>query len=169
MCVVVFFFALALHSFWSYFSTVLSFCLFILFLGFFMQEYRRGLPFPSPVDHVLSEFFTTTWPSWVALYAWLNFIELDKVVVHVIRLASFLWLWFQSSCPLMPSFSTYHLSGVSLTLDIGDLFRAAPAKHSCCSLPWMWGISSLPWLLKLDVGYLFSAAAPVMHILTRKT
>ena len=27
--------------------------------------------------------------------AWLGFIELDKTVVHVIRLASFLWLWFQ--------------------------------------------------------------------------
>ena len=26
--------------------------------------------------------------------AWLSFIELDKAVVHVIRLASFLWLWF---------------------------------------------------------------------------
>ena len=28
--------------------------------------------------------------------AWLSFIELDKVVVHVIRLVSYLWLWFQS-------------------------------------------------------------------------
>ena len=26
--------------------------------------------------------------------AWLIFMELDKTVVHVIRLASFLWLWF---------------------------------------------------------------------------
>ena len=26
--------------------------------------------------------------------AWLSFIELDKAVVHVIRLTSFLWLWF---------------------------------------------------------------------------
>ena len=31
----------------------------------------------------------------------------------------------------MPSLSTYHLSWVSLTLDIGYLFMAAPAKHSC--------------------------------------
>ena len=38
--------------------------------------------------------------------AWLSFTELDKAVVHVIRLASFLWLWFQSVCPLMPSLST---------------------------------------------------------------
>ena len=39
--------------------------------------------------------------------AWLSFIELDKAVVHVIRLVSFLWLWFQSVCPLMPSLSAY--------------------------------------------------------------
>ena len=34
--------------------------------------------------------------------AWLSFIELDKAVVHLIRLASCLWLWFQSAlwCPL---------------------------------------------------------------------
>ena len=31
------------------------FCLFILFMGFSRQEYWSGLPFPSPVDHVLSE------------------------------------------------------------------------------------------------------------------
>ena len=28
--------------------------------------------------------------------AWLSFTELDKAVVHVIRLVSYLWLWFQS-------------------------------------------------------------------------
>ena len=33
--------------------------------------------------------------------AWLSFIALDKAVVHVIRLVSVLWLWFQSVCPLM--------------------------------------------------------------------
>ena len=37
--------------------------------------------------------------------AWLSFSELDKAVVHVIRLTSFLRLWFQSICPLMPSLS----------------------------------------------------------------
>ena len=38
--------------------------------------------------------------------AWLNFIELDKAVVCVIRLASFLWVWFQCVCHLMPSWNT---------------------------------------------------------------
>ena len=34
--------------------SILSFCLFILFMGFSGQEYWSGLPFPSPVDHILS-------------------------------------------------------------------------------------------------------------------
>ena len=42
--------------------------------------------------------------------AWLSFIEIDKAVVHVIRLASFQWLWFQCVCRLMPSHNTYHLT-----------------------------------------------------------
>ena len=51
----------------------------------------------------------------------------------------------------MPSHNTYHLIWVSLTLDTGYLFMAAPAKCSCCSLPWMRGISSRPALLTLNV------------------
>ena len=47
---------------------VIPFCLFILFMGFSKQECWSGLPFPSPVDHVLSELSTKTHPSWVALY-----------------------------------------------------------------------------------------------------
>ena len=43
----------------SSFST-LSLCLFILFMGFSRQEYWSGLPFPSPVDHILSELSTMT-------------------------------------------------------------------------------------------------------------
>ena len=64
----------------------LSFCLFILFMGFSRQEYWSGLPFPSPVNHILSYLSTMTCRSWVAPWAWLSFIELDKAVVHVIRL-----------------------------------------------------------------------------------
>ena len=98
---------------------------------------------PFPVDHILSDLSTITrrlgWPHTV----WLSFIEFDKAVVCVIRLTSFLWLWFQCVCPLMPCHNTYCLTWVSLTLDVGYLFTAAPAKHSRCSLPWMRGISSL--------------------------
>ena len=66
----------------SSFST-LSFCLFILFMGFSRQEYWSGLPFLFPVDHILSGFSTMTCPSWVAPQAWLGFNELDKAVVLV--------------------------------------------------------------------------------------
>ena len=82
---------------------VLSFCLFILFMEFSRQEYWSGLPFPSPVDHILFDLSTVTPPSWVAPHsvAWFHWVR--QSVVRVIRLASCLRLWFQSVCPLMPS------------------------------------------------------------------
>ena len=80
--------------------TVVSFCLFMLFMGFSRQEYWSGLPFPSPVDHILSELSTMTRLSWVALHGMAHsFIELDKTVVHVISLVNFLWLWFSFCLP----------------------------------------------------------------------
>ena len=63
--------------------SILSFCHFILFIGFSRQEYWSGLPFPSPVDHILLDLSTMTRLSWVAPQAWLSFIELDKAVVLV--------------------------------------------------------------------------------------
>ena len=82
----------------------------------------------------------------------LDFIELDKAVIHVIRLASCLWLWFLSICPLMPSLSAYHHTWVSLTLNVGYLFRAAPAKRSCHPLPWRWSRPSPLLPLTMDMG-----------------
>ena len=80
--------------------SVLLFCLFILFMEFSRQEYWSGLPFPSPVDHISSELSTMICPSWVALHGMAHsFIELDKSVVHVIKLVSFLWLWFSFFLP----------------------------------------------------------------------
>ena len=70
-------------------SGVVSFCLFILFMGFLQQEYWNGLQFPTSMDHVLSQLFTMTCLSWVALHGMAHiFIELckplhhDKVVIH---------------------------------------------------------------------------------------
>ena len=41
-----------------------------------------------------------THPSWVALRGMAHsFTELDKAVVHVVRLVSFLWLWFSFCLP----------------------------------------------------------------------
>ena len=115
--------------------SVISFCLFILFMVFSRQEYWSGLPFPSP-----GPSFCQTSPPWPVHLgwphvAWLGFTELDKAVVHVIRLANCLWLWFQCVYPLMPSLSAYHLTWVSLTLNMGYIFTPAPAKCSRCSWP----------------------------------
>ena len=83
----------------SSFSTI-SLCFFILFMVFSRQECWSGLSFPSPVDHVLSEPTTMTHLSWVALHSMAHgFIELDKVVFHMISLVSFLWLWFSCCLP----------------------------------------------------------------------
>ena len=106
-----------LHSFWSFSSlisssilgiywpgsssfSVLSFCLFILLMWFSRQEYWSGLPFSSSVNHMFSELSTMTRPSWVALHRMAHSsVELDKAVVHEIRLVSFLWLWFSFCLP----------------------------------------------------------------------
>ena len=77
--------------------SILSFCLCILFMGFSRQEYWSGLPFPSPVDIILSELSAMTRPSWVALHGMVpSFIVLDKGVVHVVSLVSF--LGFLATC-----------------------------------------------------------------------
>ena len=63
----------------------------MLLIGFLRQEYWSGLPFPPPVDHVLTELSTMTHPSWEALHGMAySFTELGKVAVHVISLVSFL-------------------------------------------------------------------------------
>ena len=57
--------------------SILSFCLFIPFMGFSRQEYWSGLPFPSPVDCILSDLSTMTRPSWVAPHsmAWFHWVR----------------------------------------------------------------------------------------------
>ena len=108
-----FFLKLFLHSspvaYWaptnlgSSFFSVISFCLFILFMGFSRQEYWSGLLSPSPVDHVLSELSTMTCPSWVPLHGMAHsFIELERLWSMWWSLWLVLWdCGFHSICPLM--------------------------------------------------------------------
>ena len=83
------------------FSSVIPFCLSILFTGFSRQEYWSGLRFPSPVD-VLSELSAMTFLSWEALHSMVHsFIELDKL--NAVMWSN--WLLFcdwgcHSVCPL---------------------------------------------------------------------
>ena len=77
-----------------------TFLPFHLFIGFSRQEYWSGLPLSSPVDHILSELSTMTLPSWVALHSTgHSFIELNKALVCMISLISFLWLQFPFCLP----------------------------------------------------------------------
>ena len=103
--------------------SVIYFCLFILFMGFSRQGYWSGLPFPSPVDHALSDLSTMTRPSWVAPQAWFGFTELDKAVV-------LMWLDWLVFCEYGFSVSPLWCPLATPTILLGFL------------LPWAWGISS---------------------------
>ena len=131
--------------------SVLSFCLLILFMGFSRQESWSGLPVPSAVDT-----FCQTSPPWPVRLgwphtAWLSFIELDKAVVLWSDWLVFCDYGFKVCLPSDALSQHLPLTWVSLTLDVGCLFMAAPAKHSRCSLPWTRGVSSRPPLLTLNV------------------
>ena len=116
-------------------------------MGFSRQEYWSGLPFPSPVDDILSDLSTMTHPSWVAPWTWLSFIELDKAVILV-------WLDWQVFCEYGFSVSALWCPLAIPTLLLGFL------------LPWAWGTlhgcssKAQPLLLTLDEGYLLTAALP---------
>ena len=102
--------------------SILSFCVFILFMGFSRQEHWSGLPFPSPVDHILSDLSTMTRPSWVAPWAWLSFSELNKAVVLV-------WLDWLVFCEYGFSVSALWCPLATPTILPGFL------------LSWAWGIN----------------------------
>ena len=61
--------------------SILSFCLFILFKGFSRQKYWSGLPFPSPVDHILSDLSTMTRLSWVIWLIWYGWALMSPSIV----------------------------------------------------------------------------------------
>ena len=127
-------------------------------MGFSRQEYWSGLPFPSPVDHILSDLSTMTRLSWVAQQAWLGFIELDKAVVLV-------WLDWLVFCDYGFSVSALWCLLATPTILLGFLLRwawdissqllqqstaAAPylgwgvSPYRCPSWPSMWDSSSRP-------------------------
>ena len=99
----------------------------VLFMGFSRQEHWSDLPFPSPVNHNLSDLCTMTHPFWVAPQAWLSFIELEKAVVLV-------WLDWLNFCEYGFSVSALWCPLATLTILLGFL------------LLWAWGISS--WLFQ---------------------
>ena len=108
-------------------------------MGFSRQEYWSGLPFPSPVDHILSELYTMTCLSWMALHGMAHsFIELGP------KLWSMWSDWlvfcdcgFQSVCPHLPVASP-------LRLDMGYLLTVSSTMQPLLQhLPSCWGFSAL--------------------------
>ena len=63
-------------------------------LKWFAIPFSSGPYFVRTLHHDPSVLGGPTWPTWLIV-----FIELDKAVVHVIRLVSFLWLWFSFCLP----------------------------------------------------------------------
>ena len=77
---------------------VISFCPFKEVMRFSQQVYWGSLPFPPPVNHILSELSAMMHPSWVALHGLAHsIIELckplhqDKAVIHEV-VTDFLFL-----------------------------------------------------------------------------
>ena len=71
--------------------SILSFYLFILFMGFSRQEYCSGLPFPSPVDHICQT--SPPWPNILKTIFSLKFhvhfksqvyIKISTTYVHIL-------------------------------------------------------------------------------------
>ena len=109
--------ALSLHSFWSYFSTVLQEHIGYLLTWEFIFQCHIFLPF-----HTVLGILKASMLKWFAILCYSgsgfvrtlhhdpsilgghlgmahNFFELDKAVGHGISLISFLWLWFSFCLP----------------------------------------------------------------------
>ena len=116
-------------------------------MGFSRQEYWSGLPFPSPVDHILSALSTMVHPSWVAPRAWFSFIELDKAVVLV-------WLDWLVLCDYGFSVSAPDALLQHSPSYLGfSYLECRMSLHSFSS-------KAQPLFLTLDEGYLLTAAPP---------
>ena len=128
--------------------SILSFCLFILFMKISRQEYWSGLPFPSPVGHILSNLSTRTRLSWVAPWSWLGFIELDKALFLV-------WLYWLVFCEYSFSVSALWCPLATPTILLGFLLSCAWGtssqllQQSAAAVPYLgWGVSlhcHSPW------------------------
>ena len=91
-----------------------------------------------------------TRPSWVAPRAWLSFTELDKAVVYVIRLTSFLYYGFSASALLehLPSYLGFSY------VECGVSFHGCSSKAQLLLLTLDEGYLLPPPFLTFNVGWL---------------
>ena len=148
-------------------------------MGFSRQEYWSGLPFPSPVDHILPDLSTMTRPSWVAPWAWLSFIELDKAVVLVwldwLVFCEYGFSVFALWCPLATStvllgFLLSWAWGISSRLlqqsaAIAPYLGRGVSPHRCPSWPSRWDRSSRPSCTRAATAlpFWFLYSQPLRH------
>ena len=124
--------------------SILSFCLFILFMGFSRQEYWNGFsgPFSSGPHSVRALHHDP--PILVALQAWLGFVELDKAVVLV-------WLVWLDFCEYGFSVSTLWCPLATPTILLGFSYLGLGVSlHGCSSKAQL-------LLLTLNEGYFLAA------------
>ena len=120
---------------------ILSFCLFLLFMGFSRQEYWSGLPFPSPADHILSDLSTMTRLSWVAPHGSVSALWCPLTAPTVLLGYLLPWSWGISSRLLQQSSATAPYLG-----------RVAPPDLECEAAPLGPPAPSQPPLLRLGVA-----------------
>ena len=135
-------------------SSVVSFCLLILFMEFLKQECWSGLPFPPPLDHVLSELSTVTCSSWWPCMAWL----MASSVWHGCDPWRGCW-YIDLVYPLLPlcSISLYTCTAVYPPSALGP---SAVSSVGCCrelaasaGLPWhVWVSLSLQYISDYSLG-----------------
>ena len=75
---------------WGSSSSVITFCLFMLFMGFLKQEYWSGFPFPSPGNKILQYF--------------LNQIRILKQKILFSHSKTIIWGIFYDVCTFSSSF-----------------------------------------------------------------
>ena len=127
--------------------SILSFCLFILFMVFSRQEYWSGLPFP--LQWTTFRQTSPPWPVWLVWphMAWLSFTELDKAVVLE-------WLDWLVFCEYGFSVSALWYPLATPTIFLGFLLPwHGVSLHGCSSKAQL-------LLLTLNEGYLLTATVP---------
>ena len=112
-------------------------------MEFLRQEYWGDLPFPSPVDHILSELSTTTHPSQVALQGMApSFTELHKAVIINSMDMSLSKPW--EMVKDREAWSTIVHGVIKSLTQLSDWTATTPANHWKRSCPWLFTDQTRP-------------------------